>query len=32
MKIWANNVKEGDSFWYERISGLPAPDLSIVRL
>lgn len=24
MKIWANDVKEGDSFWYERISGLPS--------
>lgn len=23
MKIWANDAKEGDSFWYERISGLP---------
>ena len=23
MKIWANDVKEGDSFWYSRISGLP---------
>lgn len=23
MKIWANDAKEGDSFWYSRISGLP---------
>lgn len=23
MKIWVNDVKEGDSFWYSRISGLP---------
>ena len=23
MKIWANDAKVGDSFWYSRISGLP---------
>ena len=23
MKIWANDAKVGDLFWYERISGLP---------
>ena len=23
MRIWANNAEEGESFWYERISGLP---------
>ena len=23
MRIWANNAEEGETFWYERISGLP---------